>query len=161
MPVMRKFRRFRESDLSFNMTPMIDVTFQLLFFFILVSQLGSQTLAKLELPKPHASQAILSEGKPSMLIVNVMPAEQSQPSQKVSECVYKIEGRLFNMDQIDSVADILMVNGKGSEADKPGLEIRADRRVPFSCVRPILEAASSAGIERIDITALQESGGPS
>ena len=60
---LKKFRSC--SDVGFNMTPMIDCTFQLIIFFILVGQVANDAYAKnVKLVRPLNSQAIpASEAK--------------------------------------------------------------------------------------------------
>ncbi len=45
------------SPVSFNMTPMIDVVFMLIIFFMLVSNFASVENLELDLPDPDHSQA--------------------------------------------------------------------------------------------------------
>ena len=43
-------------QVEFNMTPMIDVTFQLILFFILVGQVASDALARMLVPEPWTAR---------------------------------------------------------------------------------------------------------
>ena len=62
-------------DSNFNMTPMIDVTFQLIIFFILAGQMSSQELARtIKLSRPYRSQArkdVPEQGQ-NRVVVNVV-----------------------------------------------------------------------------------------
>ena len=50
-------RQSRQRRIGFNMTPMIDVVFLLIIFFMLVSNFASAENVPMELPKPFKSQA--------------------------------------------------------------------------------------------------------
>jgi biopolymer transport protein ExbD len=53
---MRLVKRRRSSELVFNMTPMIDVTFLLLIFFMTVNQVSNVNMENIPLPKLAGSQ---------------------------------------------------------------------------------------------------------
>jgi len=146
--------RYGSGRLTFNMTPMIDVSFQLIIFFILASQMASETLAKLELHRPYQSVAAAQSDQAGggRTIVNVLlGAHEADP------CVYKIEGRLIPAGHVDELLEAL--TSRRQAAADPAVEIRADRRVLYGAVEPVLEAAARAGYTRMHITALLDAGG--
>lgn len=61
----RRKRRLLE-DTELDMTPMIDVTFQLLIFFIFSNQLANAP--PIEVPQAHYGKGIMPDGKQSILI---------------------------------------------------------------------------------------------
>ena len=74
---MAKSAAFRTSsgEVDFNMTPMIDVTFQLIIFFILAGQMSSQEMARtIKLSRPSASQALKRDSTAALnrVVVNVV-----------------------------------------------------------------------------------------
>ena len=69
---MRIPRREVSRDVGFNMTPMIDVVFQLIIFFLLSSHLAKQeTQLPLPLPTAGSGQAEQDSDRPR-LTVNVL-----------------------------------------------------------------------------------------
>jgi len=54
----RRDRLQRPSGWQFNMTPLIDVTFLLLTYFMLASHFASAEKPDLKLPRPDDSQAV-------------------------------------------------------------------------------------------------------
>jgi len=156
-------RRDGSGELSFNMTPMIDCTFQLIIFFILASQIASRSLAELSLPRPHHSQAIPTEQveTPNNVVVNVISAadedEQSEyenPALAGRAERYEIDGMPVEVGDVDRLVDILARRKASSGVADFQVEVRADYRVSFSDVQPVMVAAGRAGIVKMNITAL-------
>ena len=76
---MRHSARGPRSELpGFNMTPMIDVVFLLIIFFMLVSQFSSAENVEVELPEPERSQAIEAT-VPEKLILNIEYVGPDEP----------------------------------------------------------------------------------
>ncbi|MBS3733562.1 MAG: biopolymer transporter ExbD [Phycisphaerae bacterium] len=80
---MAKSVVYKKSDqageVSVNMTPLIDIVFQLIIFFILASQFASAEVARLSLPFPHnpdpdRSPVVTEEIEEARLIINVVSA---------------------------------------------------------------------------------------
>jgi biopolymer transport protein ExbD len=153
----------RAGDVSFNMTPLIDCTFLLIIFFILASQMGSDKLAALELPRPHASLAATSERREVRpLIINVVSAQdegsRSGADRSGQAAAYKIEGRRVEVGDFEALAELLRSRRQAAPNEELVLEIRADRRVQFGHVQPVMDAAAAAGITQVNLTALLERG---
>ncbi|KAA3608156.1 MAG: biopolymer transporter ExbD [Planctomycetota bacterium] len=64
-------RRQAETEVEVDMTPMIDLTFLMIIFFIIVNDLSQQELEDLKLP--IAVTAVNDEPPPNRPILNVMP----------------------------------------------------------------------------------------
>ena len=54
-------KRTAAITLNANMTPMIDVTFLLIVFFVVVSQIVDRNVIPLDLPTPENAKAMVSE----------------------------------------------------------------------------------------------------
>jgi biopolymer transport protein ExbD len=167
MPSFTSRPGVRIGDVSFNVTPLVDCTFLLVIFFILTSQLASDNLTAMELPRPHVSQAVAGESRENekqvrRLIVNVMSAEEEglTSADRVGQAAaYKIEGRLVEVGDFDTLVSILRSQRAAAGAGELRLEVRADRRVQFGHVQPVIDAAAEAGISKVDFTALLGKGG--
>ncbi|HAU36509.1 MAG TPA: hypothetical protein DCX07_02185 [Phycisphaerales bacterium] len=164
MPKPKKKTTSASDDMAINLTPMIDCTFQLIIFFIIASQSASQMLAKLTLPKLVESQAIPEKEirSPDRVIVNVQSAEASDEREYAvplpgQASRYVINGQKFKVGDIASLEKLLTDRRKAWEAaGKQGefyVEIRADHRVAYSQVAPIMEAAAEAGVVKMRIDA--------
>jgi biopolymer transport protein ExbD len=150
-------------DVSFNVTPLIDCTFLLIIFFILASQMASDSLAALELPRPHASLAAMSDRREvRRLIVNVLSAQDEEgrigADRAGQAAAYKIEGRRVEVGDFEALTELLRSRRQAPGGQELVLEIRADRRVQFGHIQPVMDAAAAAGIAQVNLTALLEGG---
>ena len=150
---------------SFNMTPMIDCTFQLIIFFVLTSQAASQDIVKLTLPNPFESPARGQEvwEVPHKIVVNVRSMENQDnagdPLVAGRALEYVVSGEpiaLTNLDRLET-----LIKGRKEEALAGGvkkedffIEIRGDKRVQYREVFPVLELAARLGVAKMNIAAL-------
>lgn len=128
---MRVPRRSHRGAIGFNMTPMIDVVFQLIIFFLLSSHLAKSE-TQLVLPLPQAeSGSERAETRALRLTLNVT----------------KDGGLILNGHDLN-VAQLEQRLRERMEKDGAELEllIRADRGVPYHRVEPVLRACARAGI---------------
>jgi biopolymer transport protein ExbD len=113
-----------------NMTPLIDVVFQLLLFFLVATRFAAED-RELDVMLPAASEARPLIAQPRELFVNI--DHQGQ---------YFIQGKVVNGDE---VAQIL----RQAAADNPAHQsviIRADRRVQLDSAVFVMNACNQAGI---------------
>jgi len=171
MPKSQVFKRAQGGeDVGFNMTPMIDVTFQLIIFFILAGQAASEDLARLKLPKPTESQATNNPAlmqAPNRVVVNVLSKagvedENADPVFAGQAKEWRVAGQRIEAGDRDRLRDLLEGRYKQWKAtmksDEFFVEIRADHRVNYGEVEPAMLAASAAGIPKMNITAILELG---
>ena len=71
MAKKRKKKDVESEELDLNMTPMLDIVFNLIIFFMIVTDLTQKELEQLQLPK--ASEAIKDEGEEikKRMIINI------------------------------------------------------------------------------------------
>ncbi|MBM4089218.1 MAG: biopolymer transporter ExbD [Planctomycetes bacterium] len=121
----------RSGKVGINMTPMIDVVFQLIIFFLVSSHLTKQEVQlKLPLPTAESGQPGVEENVPR-LTVNVL-----------SDGTLTLAGRRI------AAADLqLRLRDRLKDAG-PGLQvrIRGDREVAYQFVEPIMLACARVGI---------------
>jgi len=142
------------------MTPLIDCTLQLIIFFILTSQIASRALVSLELPRPHQSQAAHQPRHRHRMIVNVVSAADTDPRGDPARASrYEIGGVRLGLDEVGRLESELRRRAGKSSDPRFSLRLRADRRVEYRYILPVIEAASRAGIRKMEITALREGGG--
>jgi biopolymer transport protein ExbD len=158
-------------DVGFNMTPMIDCTFQLIIFFILATQFASEAYAKdVEIARPTESQALAVDinNPRNRVVINVVsmdPRGESDDAWAASQAQgYVINGQKYDVGDISSIIELIKV--EKDEAEKAGLvsdqegkeffvEIRADKRVNWHDVAPVIRASVEAGIRKMNLTALK------
>ena len=133
--------RGSRGDLGINMTPMIDIVFLLIIFFLVSSHMVKQD-AQLKLDLPHATTGHdeTNEVRPRVT-VNVLPSGQVQ-----------LAGQTVGPE---SLARRLSNELKQSGSDLE-VRIRADRTVPYSSVEPILIACTQASIWNVTFAVLRQ-----
>ena len=83
-----KFLRKKSSEISLEVTPLIDIVFLLLIFFILNSQFEKLTSMELNLPKVNSEQLDDTNGK--NLVIEITAIEEIiLNGQKLSEITFK------------------------------------------------------------------------
>ena len=83
-----KFLRKKNSEISLEVTPLIDIVFLLLIFFILNSQFEKLTSMELNLPKVNSEQLDDTNGK--NLVIEITAIEEIiLNGQKLSEITFK------------------------------------------------------------------------
>ena len=123
----------RSGEVGFNMTPMIDVVFLLIIFFLVSSHLAKQE-AQMELPLPVADSGEKSTDDARRLTLNVM-ADGSM----------LLAGRHIDRHELrQRLTAARDEHGKDVE-----IRIRADRNVPYSAVSPIMFSCARSGIWKV------------
>jgi len=144
-------------DVAFNMTPLIDCTLLLIVFFILTSQIASSSLAVMQLSNPRRSTAVPRRSFEDRVVINVICAEQAgRSSQPYRASHYEIDGVRLGLDQLDRIGREIRRRRRLSGSADFTVEIRADRRVAYEDVWPLMTTAERAGVKRVGVTALLE-----
>jgi biopolymer transport protein ExbD len=132
----------RES-LGFNMTPMIDVVFLLIIFFLVSSHLAQQEI-QLELDLPDAqSGRRVDQDDIRRVVVNVLPEER--PEGRIM-----VGGQTMNAEQFAQMI--------GFESRRAGrqleVRIRSDRKVPYRVIEPIMVACARSGVWNVSFAVI-------
>jgi biopolymer transport protein ExbD len=128
---MRVPEHARGSDLNFNMTPMIDVVFLLIIFFLVSSHLARQEV-QMPLPLPTASSGERSiDTAVRRVTINVL-----------SDGRLMFAGKPVEVEQLPERL-ALARNESGADLE---IRIRSDRSVAYQHVEPILLACARTGI---------------
>ena len=134
----------RSKEVGFNMTPMIDVVFLLIIFFLVSSHLAKQE-AQMDIDLPNAESGMEAEASPTpRIVINITRSGQ-----------LLISGRRVSAAQIeDQLAEHLKNNGVNVE-----VRIRSDRQIPFLQVRPVMLACAKMGIWNVSFSVYPTDGG--
>ena len=135
---MAKKRRRKVTADEPDLTPMIDVVFLLLIFFMLITEITQADLPPMELPESDV--AIPDRFDAERLVVNIVKQDEDDPENRNG--IIKIRGRVYPLGgqgQGGANEDLVEVLATWADqdrdeeglADQP-LLIRADRRVEFS-----------------------------
>lgn len=143
-----------------NLTPMIDVVFQLIIFFMLVARFSEEQAIDLILPRVN-EQAMERIDLESRAVVNIVPRARAAGL-----------GGSYRLGLISFPETPEGVRGLATalsqiRARQPNVEVfvRAERTEPYSRVHPAVQAVSLAGIRRVHLVTLPagsggEGGGP-
>jgi len=152
---------------AFNMTPLIDVTFLLMVFFILAGSFASLDAVRLAVPKLYDT-AVLDELKlANKAVINIPPhsLEQVKEDGKLQGKAASWQlstARIRPGDTTRLVSELRAARADFADrkAKDPGLadtefqvEVRADRGVYYSEVTPVLSAITQAGFARVHYVA--------
>ncbi len=135
-----------------DLTPMIDMVFQLVIFFIVVSDFAAADRENVIPPKAvMASKEEKSKDK--VVVVSVLPDGK-----------IKILGKSYDEKALEKyIWSAAQEAGMMPNPDDPGKQvsklrivIRADRNVDYEAVQKVFAACSKNGVFRTSITAMQE-----
>ena len=120
-------------EVTFNMTPMIDVVFLLIIFFLVSSHLAKQE-AQMELPLPVADSGEEADDAARRLTLNV-----------TADGILVLAGRRIDRGQLQQ----RLRQARDEHGDDVEVRIRGDRNVPYRAVSPIMLACARAGIWKV------------
>ena len=135
---MRVPSNLSRREVGFNMTPMIDVVFLLIVFFLVSSHLAQQEVqTELDLPTARSGNRP-GEDPMRRIVVNVLP--EVGP-----------DGRFMVSGKRMRSADVARMIGFESGQAQRQLEvrIRTDRTVPYMAVEPIMVACAKSGVWKV------------
>lgn len=130
-PLFKKYRSQDRINANISMTPMIDVVFILLSFFMLTSTYIQTSSLNVDLPKAQTSDAALQQN--NILVI-------------FKEGAMQWNGEPVTLAQLPQIFRQL-------KTDKPGaaLVIQGDQDVPYNLVIQAMDQARIAGIERLSL----------
>ncbi len=135
-----KFYQRHDEDLAINLTPLIDVVFLLLIFFMVSTTFNRESQLSIRLPEA-TTEPTVAEDTP-LLEVQISQAEQvavKGPSDETAQ-------PLLNSDEETLYRAIQAAVGEGAN---PVVVIRADRRTPHELVVRVMDAARRLELTRV------------
>jgi biopolymer transport protein ExbD len=123
-----------------NATPLIDVVMCLIVFYLIVGRMAADQLTPLLLPKSALGS---TETEPRVLIINVVPVDGAagEIAWRESNARVIVEGVAI----ADAPALAVTIASRASQDESTAVQIRADRRLPFGAVDPVLRACAASG----------------
>ena len=131
-----QFRRQNREDVSVNLTPLIDVVFLLLIFFMVSTTFTRETRLNITLPE--------AEGSPA-----------AQPDKQVKVVVgangrYSVNGRVLSKNDTDTLRSVLL--RKAEKGTDIPFTITADAEASHQAVVRVMDVAGRIGFTNINIT---------
>lgn len=120
----------RRTAIGANMTPMIDVVFLLIIFFLVSSHLARQE-NRLPLDLPTAATFQPADIEKQALTISVDDAAD-----------IRVRGDIVTLPQLRFILDDL----KAQDGDAASIRIRVDGQVQYARVEPLLRQAALAGV---------------
>ena len=120
-----------QSMLAMSMTPLIDVVFQLLLFFIVATRFADDDL-QMNLPLPDASEARPITVVPQELFINI-----DQDGR------YFVSGKVVDEAELEDLLQRAAANNPVNQA----VRIHADKRVAFQAVVTAVNLCKRVGIQ--------------
>lgn len=138
-------RRLKQPDSSINMTPMIDVVFQMIIFFVCTVQLEQEAISEaLRLPEAPHGPLVADEKDPRTITIEIEKDGKIYIARTPLS-----ESRLRKVLQ-KTVADY------GPAGPSIPIRIRADGEASHADVRRVLDACTAAGLHKISFIAVKD-----
>ena len=129
----------RSDNIELNLTPLIDVVFLLLIFFMVSTTFEQQSKLKIELPQASAAK---TEQQPDAVVIAIDARGR-----------YFVNDRQLVNSQLGTLKAALQKT-VGDKRDTP-LILRADAKTPHQAVVMAMDAAAQLGLTRLSIATLE------
>lgn len=133
-----KFLRKKNSELSLEVTPLIDIVFLLLIFFVLNSQFEKLTTMELSLPKVNSNQ--LNELADENLIIEINSAEE-----------LILNGERLNEFSYTSLNNFIIDN----YPDSKKAVISADSDTRYQYLITVMDVLNNNNFNSVEISAIE------
>jgi len=132
-----------------NLTPMIDIVFQLIIFFMVVARFSSQQTIELELPliDDRRTEPLEAENR---AVINIIPLARTE----AEGGAYRLG--LLSYPETPEGINELAASLREIRERQPTVEvlIRADRVESYSRVHPAVQAVTLSGIRRVHLVTI-------
>jgi biopolymer transport protein ExbD len=140
----RRLHKSEPVSPQMNMTPLIDVTFQLIIFFMVVSNLIGQEAVPMRVPmleNPQTRQL----GESDRVVVNVLPADDGKmPWVQIG--LTRLRGS--DRQGISKALEQMVAHNADVQ-----VVLRADGSLDYQQVRPVMQAIRDAGVSVVHLVA--------
>lgn len=140
------------ADVDMNLTPMLDLVFQLITFFMLVTNFkGAAMDLSLKLPVLGSARPLDWQGKLEPLMINLSSNGKilSQGSAHEIEPFIQREGRFVKLQLKAAGSDLK----EGDELPVPVI-VRADKDVKFSMLNQVIRTCQDVGYRQFSLSAM-------
>ena len=118
------------------MTPLIDVVFLLIVFFVLVSRIVDEDRPQLDLPSPQPAATRVPAPAPRATV--------SEVGSPASGWRYRVSGADIAADEAGRIALERHLEGVLAHQPRAAVQVRAGRATPWDVVAPVLDGARAA-----------------
>lgn len=147
--------RHSEERVEPNLTPILDMVFQLITFFMLVISFKSASLdLRLKLPVVGSARPVETQGQEDLLILNI--------DKEGNLNVYGVQKEIESYISAEAQASLLAArrtNPKIQRGDDlpTTVVIRADKSIPFKLLNRVMKACQAEGFRKFALMAMNKS----
>ena len=123
---------------SVDMTPMIDITFQIILFFMLTAGLG-KAASQIELDLPQSASAATGQTESALVVAYTM-----MPGRPTISLHDKVVTDLSQLKEAMRAAGI-------DPSQKPRVDVRIEKNIPYQDVISVLDAVRGAGFPKFSL----------
>jgi biopolymer transport protein ExbD len=151
-----------QTDMPMNMTPMIDVVFLLIIFFMIITDLTQQDLEDIKLPVAYECVTDKPDPKVTRPILNInhkgeIVVRREMIFDPETGDLKPLQGFLSNQARAMKKVPIDGPGGKGKPIPDNPLLIRADINTPFKYIQKVMETCGNKDIQiwRLELAAAE------
>ena len=144
----------RESAVSFNMTPVIDIVFQLIIFFALVFKFIEAENFPVTVPQDCKFAQSEVESQAALATVTIMKGEDGESEFAVG--ADKVTGSSYG-EITAKVAGLIDLRLKNLPVDKRVVTLRIDKDIPYAEAQYALAAVAKRTATDIRLSAIKDS----
>lgn len=154
--------RFKETEPTvpeIDMTPMIDIVFQLIAFFMVITNFeNTQADERVKLPRDVLAK-VPEAKRESKLVVNVGFERNLDGTKKDKDPFVFYNGELFRVADFKKKleGEARFFKSQGDAVKDVSVILRADKEVPTGLVQELIKQSQDAGFEKFALSATQES----
>jgi len=130
--------------LSVDLTPMIDVVFQLIIFFMFTSQFGDLRRTEVDLPREQGEEESVQQQ--AAMIIDI-----------TREGTYRFESQETSLLEVERIASAGVMNQ--SDSTPFDVLIRPDRNAPVAHLDRLLLRLSNVGVQKWKLATVEPEGG--
>lgn len=156
-----------------NMTPLIDVTFQLIIFFMLISNFIAEETVEMIVPVLHEPK-VHEFDEMTRVVVSIAPLQYGSDDRDVNHLDWTGEAEFvrvgaspvrYRMDEMARVSEELAARVAAAPRDaedRSVLEVllRADAALYYDAVQPVMAAITQAGVSKVHLVSYLPNHGP-
>jgi len=164
---MSKIHKRGPAKAETNLTPLIDITFQVVLFFMLTQRIVSDEIVPMEVPditEPKTQEL----GDQSRLVVNIAPSPRATPEAGQPKAdpldhdgraaFVKVGQKQFNLTDLEGIKLAIQETRESFKPtdEQPELQVnlRCDSALFYGEIVPIMNQITLAGIEKVNLVAL-------
>jgi len=129
---VRAYRKRTWASFTVNMTPLIDVVFLIIIFFIMIMNVTEALSGKVTLPEADEAKKSKDEDNLAVTIK--------------SETLFYVGNIRVSLDNMDKLLKLQFPKPKGYT-----IQLRGDENIPYNTVQQVMQKIAAAGITNINL----------